>query len=72
LDVEFQLAGGLSVLFDAVVITFPPAAAQILARQPAGVAFVQDAFSHLKVIGYCEGSKPLLEMLECCQLTEWS
>ena len=60
IDADFQLAGGPSVLFDAVVIALTPEAAQQLAGQPSAVGFVQDAFSHLKVIGYSAGAMTLL------------
>ena len=58
---DFQLAGGPSVLFDAVVIAASATGAQQLAMQTAAVAWVQDAFSHLKVIGYTASAKPLLD-----------
>ena len=60
IDVDVQLAGGSSVLFDAVVIALTPAAAQQLASQPGAVGFVQDAYSHLKVIGHTPGADALL------------
>jgi catalase len=59
--VDFQLAGGPSVLFDAVVLALTADAATQLATQPAAVSFVQDAFSHLKVIGHTGACRPLLE-----------
>ena len=57
---DMQLAGGPSVLFDAVVLALSPEGAQQLAMQSAAVAFVQDAFSHLKVIGHTAAAAPLL------------
>ena len=60
IDADLQLAGGPSVLFDTIVLALTPEAAQQLAMQPAAVSFVQDAFSHLKVIGYTAGSDVLL------------
>ncbi len=58
---DFQLAGGPSVLFDAVVLAVSPEGAQQLAMQAAAIGFVQDAFSHLKVIGHTGGAGPLLQ-----------
>ncbi len=58
---DFQLAGGPSVLFDAVVLAVSPEGAQQLAMQTAAVGFVQDAFSHLKVIGHTSAAAPLLQ-----------
>ncbi len=58
---DFQLAGGPSVLFDAVVLAISPQGAQQLAMQSAAVSFVQDAFAHLKVIGHTTGAEPLLQ-----------
>jgi len=61
IETDFQLAGGPSVLFDAVIIMLSSEAVQLLVAQPAAVSFVHDAFSHLKVIGYVGSSKPLLD-----------
>ncbi len=58
---DFQLAGGPSVLFDAVVLAVSPEGAQQLVLQSAAVSFVQDAFAHLKVIGHTPGAAPLLQ-----------
>ena len=58
---DFQLAGGPSVLFDAVVLAVSPEGAQQLSTQPAALGFVQDAFSHLKVIGHSSGAMFLLQ-----------
>ncbi len=60
MDADYQLAGGPSVLFDTVVIALSPEATQQMVTQPAAVSFVQDAFSHLKVIGHTPGAEPLL------------
>ena len=58
---DFQLAGGPSVLFDAVFVAVSAEGAQQLAMQPAAVGFVQDAYSHLKVIGHSSGAAALLQ-----------
>ena len=61
ISADFQLAGGPSVLFDAVMIAVSPEGAQQLTMQAAAVGFVQDAFSHLKVIGHTAGAAALLQ-----------
>ena len=58
---DFQLAGGPSVLFDAIVVPVSAQGAQQLAMQSAAVSFVQDAFAHLKVIAHSEAAAPLLQ-----------
>ncbi|WP_419759728.1 catalase [Acidisoma sp.] len=57
----YQLAGGSSVLFDAVAVIVTPDAAQRLSKQPAALQWVMDAYSHLKVIGHTPGALPLLQ-----------
>ena len=56
-----QLAGSPSVLFDAVALVLTETAAKALAQDGAAVAFVMDAFGHLKAIGHSEGAKALLD-----------
>ncbi len=58
---DLQLAGGPSVLFDAVFVAVSAEGAQQLATQPAAVGFVQDAYSHLKVIGHLPSAAALLQ-----------
>ncbi len=58
---DFQLAGGPSVLFDAIIVAVSAQGAQQLALQSAAVGFVQDAFAHLKVIAHSEAAAPLLQ-----------
>jgi catalase len=58
---DMQLAGGPSVLFDAVVLAISPEGAQQLMKESAAIGFIQDAFSHLKVIGHTPGAQPLLQ-----------
>ncbi len=60
MEADFQLAGGPSVLFDAVVLAITAEAAGRLSMQPGAVGFVADAFSHLKVIGHTAGAEALL------------
>lgn len=61
IEADFQLAGGPSVLFDAVYISLSDDAATLLSSEAAAVAWVHDAFAHLKVIGTTTMSMPLLE-----------
>jgi catalase len=58
---DFQLAGGSSVLFDTVVLALSEAGASTLSKEAAAVAFVHDAFAHLKVIGHTPGAKVLMD-----------
>ncbi len=58
---DFQLAGGPSVLFDTVVLALSKEGAAMLAKEAAAVAFVHDAFAHLKVIGHTTGAQALLD-----------
>lgn len=56
-----QLAGGPSVLFDAVSVALSPEGANMLAKEAAAVAWVHDAFAHCEVIGTTEGAQALLD-----------
>ena len=57
---DFQLAGGSSVLFDTVVLALAEGGAAMLIKEAAAVAFVHDAFAHLKVIGHTVGAEALM------------
>jgi catalase len=61
LEVDFQLAGGSSVLFDHVFVVLSEGAAKLLSTEAAAVAWVHDAFQHLKVLGATDGAKALLD-----------
>jgi len=61
LEADFQLAGGSSVLFDAVALVVSQAGALELGADAAAVAFVHDAFAHLKVIGHTSAAAPLMK-----------
>ena len=61
LAADFQLAGGPSVLFDAVVLILSEEGAAAMCEEAAAVAFVHDAFQHCKVIGHSEAAQPLLD-----------
>ena len=58
---DFQLAGGSSVLFDVIVLALSESGATMLAKEAAAVAFVHDAFAHLKVIGHTAGAQALMD-----------
>ena len=57
---DFQLAGGSSVLFDAVYVAVSKDGAAMLAKESAAVAWVSDAFAHLKVMGATADAEKLL------------
>lgn len=61
IEADFQLAGGSSVLFDAVFLALDRKGAQTLLKEAAAVAWVHDAFAHCKVIGATQGAQPLLD-----------
>ena len=61
LPADFQLAGGASVLFDAVFVALSEDGTAQLMKEAAAVAWVHDAFAHCKVIGATPESQPLLE-----------
>lgn len=58
---DYQLAGGPSVLFDAVVIAASKNGVATLVNESAAIDFVHNAFVHLKVIGHSAASQPLLD-----------
>ncbi len=58
---DAQLAGSPSVLYDAVVLAMSEQGASQLAQDSAAVAFVSDAYAHLKVIGHTAGAAKLLQ-----------
>ncbi len=62
MEADFQLAGGPSVLFDAVALVIAPAAAAMLMKDGAAKGFVADAYSHAKVIAYTKGAAELVKM----------
>jgi len=61
LPADFQLAGGPSVLFDAVALALSDQGCAMLLQEAAAVQFVMDAFAHLKAIGHTPEAKPLLD-----------
>ena len=58
---DFQLAGGSSVLFDAVFVALSAEGSEQLSTEAAAVGWVHDAFSHCKVIGATKEAEPLLD-----------
>ncbi len=61
LDAQQAIAGGPSVLYDAVVLLPSQAGVEELARFPETRDFVADAFAHFKFIGAGAHAAPLLE-----------
>jgi catalase len=61
LPADFQLAGGSSVLFDAVFVALSTEASTQLCTEAAAVAWVHDAFAHCKVIGATNEAQVLLD-----------
>jgi len=60
IEADFQLAGGASVLFDAVFVAVSAEGCEALLSEAAAVAWVHDAFAHCKVIGGTPEAQPLL------------
>ncbi|MBA3811550.1 MAG: catalase [Caulobacteraceae bacterium] len=61
LEADGQLAGTPSVVFDAVALVLSQGGCAELVGQGAAVGFVQDAFGHLKAIGFTPEARPLLD-----------
>ena len=61
IDVDGQLAGTPSQLFDAAAVVLSKAGADSLLKEGAAVQWVMDAFGHLKAIGSTPEAKPLLD-----------
>jgi catalase len=61
IEANFQLAGGSSVLFDAVFLALSSDSAAMLSQYAAALAWVLDACAHCKIIGATEGGAKLLQ-----------
>jgi catalase len=61
IEADFQLAGGASALFDHVFVQVTEDGARALANEAAAIAWLLDAYQHLKVIGSTEGGRELLQ-----------
>lgn len=61
IEADERLAGGPSVLFDAVVLLPSAQGVALLAREASARDFVSDAYAHLKCIGYGGAAEPLLK-----------
>jgi catalase len=55
------VSGGPSVIFDTVAIVASAAGAQALAKMPAAVQWVADAYAHCKVMAVAPSVQPLLD-----------
>jgi catalase len=62
LKADHQLAGGPSILFDAVAIVASEEGVDALLGEAAAIAWVHDAFSHLKVIAHSPEVEDLLDV----------
>ena len=60
LEADHAVAGGPSVLFDAVAIIAGDEGGQQLADEPAARDFLTDAFTHMKVVGLTDEVAPLV------------
>ncbi|MGE6692247.1 MULTISPECIES: hypothetical protein [Sphingobium] len=61
MEADFQLAGGPSVLFDAIAVVLSEVGCAQLLKEAAAVQFVMHAFGHLKAIGHTAEARPLLD-----------
>jgi catalase len=61
IEADFQLAGGASVLFDAVFVAVSAEGCEMLKNEAAAIGWVHEAFSHCKVIGATPEAQPLLD-----------
>ena len=61
IEADMQLAGGPSVLFDAVALVVSAQGADALMKEAAAKDFVSNAYAHLKVIGHTEAAAGLLQ-----------
>ena len=61
LDADHHVAGGPSVLFDAVVVAPSADGADALARDASAIDWIRDAYGHLKVMGVVTAAQALVE-----------
>ena len=61
LNIDAQLAGTPSVMFEAIAIILSAEAAALLGKDGAAIDFVRDAFAHLKAITIDPGGAALLK-----------
>ncbi len=61
LPIDETVAGGPSVLFDAIAVILTAEGAAAMAQDPAAKNFVADAHAHSKFIAYTAASLPLFE-----------
>ncbi|MEI9899451.1 MAG: catalase [Hyphomicrobium sp.] len=61
IQVDGQLAGTPSVIFDAVALVLSQEGCSALLKDGAAIDFANDAFGHLKAIGFSKDAWPLLE-----------
>jgi catalase len=61
IEPDFALSGGPSFFFDAVVLLPSEVGCTMLTSEAAAVDWVRDAFGHLKIIGFVESARKLLD-----------
>ena len=61
IDADEKIDGAPSVLYDAVMLLLTQNGAAQTANEAAMRDFISDAFAHLKVIGYLDSARPLME-----------
>ena len=61
LEADYNLSGGASALFDAVFVSLSEDGAKLLSAEAEAVAWVHDAYQHLKVIGSSMAGQALLD-----------
>ncbi|HSK41173.1 MAG TPA: catalase HPII, partial [Arenibaculum sp.] len=61
LPADGQLQGSPSVIFDAVALVLSQEGCTQLLKEGAAIDFAQDAFGHLKAIGFTSEAMPLLD-----------
>lgn len=61
MEADEKIDGGPSVVYDAVVLVMPEAAAKKLIKSKPALDFINDAFAHCKFIAYTAGAMPLME-----------
>ena len=58
---DHKIDGGPSIFFDAVVVAASEDGAGMLAKDPATIDWIRDAFAHLKVIGFVDTATGLID-----------
>ena len=70
LSIDQTVAGGPSVLYDAVAVVVSEDGGQELAGSPAARDFVTDAYAHCKFVGHVGAAAPLFEAAGLAELLD--